>query len=104
MPLAMTRMSGSTSQCWTANISPVRPNPVWTSSAMSRMPCWRVISRSRGRKPGRRDDVAALAEDRLDDDRRDLLRVDELVERQVELRLPVAGAARSGAWAPPAAR
>ena len=52
MPLAMTRMSGSTSQCWTANISPVRPNPVWTSSAMSRMPCWRVISRSRGRKPG----------------------------------------------------
>ena len=52
MPLAMTRMSGSTSQWRTANISPVRPNPVWTSSAMSRMPCWRVISRSLGRNPG----------------------------------------------------
>ena len=52
IPLAMTRMSGSTSQWRTANISPVRPKPVWTSSAMSRIPCWRVISRSRGRKPG----------------------------------------------------
>ena len=40
----------------------------------------------------RRDDVAALAEDRLDDDRRHPVRVDELVEGQVELRLPVAGA------------
>ena len=99
----MTRMSGSTSQCRTANISPVRPKPVWTSSAMRRMPCWRVISRSRGRNARRRDDVAALAEDRLDDDRRDLVRVDELVERQVELLLPVAGA-RVGSCAPPAAR
>ena len=43
-------------------------------------------------EPRRRHDVAALAEDRLDDDRRDLVRVDELVERQVELGLPVAGA------------
>ena len=48
----MTTMSGSTSQWRTANISPVRPKPVWTSSAMSRIPCWRVISRSRGRNVG----------------------------------------------------
>ena len=52
MPLAMTRMSGSTSQWRTAKILPVRPKPVWTSSAMSRIPCSRVISRRRGRNPG----------------------------------------------------
>ncbi len=52
MPLAMTRMSGSTSQWRTAKISPVRAKPVWTSSAISRIPCRRVISRSRGRNPG----------------------------------------------------
>ena len=43
-------------------------------------------------EPRRRDDVAALTDDRLDDDRRDLVRVDELVEQQVEPLLPVAGA------------
>ena len=93
MPLAMTRMSGSTSQCCTANISPVRPKPgldLVGDRAGSRAGA--VISRSRGRNVGRRDEVAALAEDRLDDDRRDPLRVDQLVEREVELGLPVAGA------------
>ena len=44
----------------------------------------------------RRDDVAALAEDRLDDDRRHPVRVDDLVEEQVELRLPVARAGGIG--------
>ena len=50
-------------------------------------------------EPGRRDDVATLAEDGLDDDRGHALGVDELVERQVELRLPVAraGVGRMGA-------
>ena len=43
---------------------------------------------------GRRDEVAALAEDRLDDDGRDPVGVDELVEGQVELLLPVARAGR----------
>ena len=38
------------------------------------------------------DEVAALPENRLDDDPRDVFRVHELVERQVELGLPVAGA------------
>jgi fructose-1,6-bisphosphatase/inositol monophosphatase family enzyme len=36
----------------TANNSPVRPKPVWTSSAISRIPCCRVISRRRGRNAG----------------------------------------------------
>src|SRR5204862_3898698 len=40
----------------------------------------------------RRDDVAALAEDRLDDDRGHVLRIDVLVEGKVELGLPVADA------------
>jgi hypothetical protein len=40
----------------------------------------------------RRDDVATLAEHGLDDDRGHPLRVHHLVEEQVELRLPVAGA------------
>ena len=92
MPLAMTMMSGSTSQCWTANSSPVRPKPVWTSSAMSRIPCCAGDLAEARQEARRRDDVAALAEDRLDDHRGDLLGVDELVERQVELGLPVAGA------------
>ena len=57
-----------------------------------------------GQERRRRDEVAALAEDRLDDDRRDVLGVDVLVERQVELGLPVAGAALVGTCAPPGAR
>ena len=43
-------------------------------------------------EPGRWHDVTALAEDRLDDDRGHPVGVDELVEGQVELGLPVAGA------------
>ena len=38
IPLAMTRMSGSTPLCSSANQRPVRPKPVCTSSMMSRMP------------------------------------------------------------------
>ena len=36
--LATTVMSGTTPQCSVANIRPVRPNPVITSSQMSRTP------------------------------------------------------------------
>ena len=50
MPFAVSRMSGSTSQCWIAHILPVRPAPDWTSSAMSRIPWRSHSSRSRGRK------------------------------------------------------
>jgi hypothetical protein len=37
--LAIVTMSGSTSKCSIANIRPVRPKPVWISSAIKRMPC-----------------------------------------------------------------
>ena len=52
MPFAVSRMSGSTSQCWMAHILPVRPAPDWTSSAMSRIPWRSHSSRRRGRKSG----------------------------------------------------
>ena len=71
---------------------------------MSRMPCSRGDLAEARQEAGRRHDVAALAEDRLDDDRRDLVRVDELVEGQVELGLPVARAGGRVRAAPPDAR
>jgi hypothetical protein len=52
IPLAMTRMSGSTSQWLHREQLAGPPKPVWISSAMSRIPCCRVISRRRGRKAG----------------------------------------------------
>ena len=47
MPFAIVTMSASRPKCSHANIRPVRPMPDCTSSAMSRMPCLRVSSRSR---------------------------------------------------------
>jgi len=41
--LEATRMSGSIPQCSQANILPVRPNPVCTSSAITRMPYLRQM-------------------------------------------------------------
>ena len=38
-PLAVRITSGSTPQCWMAHIRPVRPMPLCTSSATSRIPC-----------------------------------------------------------------
>lgn len=38
-PLAIVIRSGTTPLCSMANILPVRPNPVWISSAIMRMPC-----------------------------------------------------------------
>ena len=49
-----------------------------------------------GQEPRRRDDVPALPEHRLDDDGGHPVRVDELVEGQVELGLPVARAGIGG--------
>ena len=83
MPLAVSRMSGSTPQCSTAHILPVRPAPDWTSSAISRMPCASQMSRRPWQEAVLRDDVAALALDRLDDDRRDLVGRRELVEQHL---------------------
>ena len=47
-PLAPTTMSGRTSQCSQANQRPVRPKPVITSSAISRMPCLRHTDATAG--------------------------------------------------------
>ena len=48
-PLAQVIMSGSTPYFSAAKAAPVRPNPVITSSKISRMPCLVQISRSRSR-------------------------------------------------------
>jgi hypothetical protein len=45
-PLAQVIMSGVTPKVCAAKALPVRPNPVMTSSKMSRMPCFVQISRS----------------------------------------------------------
>ncbi len=50
IPLASSRMSGTTPECSAANILPVRPMPVCTSSNTSMMPCASQSARSRGRK------------------------------------------------------
>ena len=52
MPLAVTRMSGFTSQWSTANHLPVRPQPAITSSAISSTPWRSQISRRRGKYSG----------------------------------------------------
>ncbi len=51
IPLATSRMSGTTPVCSAANILPVRPMPLCTSSNTSRMPCRSHSARSRARKP-----------------------------------------------------
>ena len=48
-PLAVVIMSGITPKCSAAKAEPRRPKPVMTSSKISRMPCFLVISRSRSR-------------------------------------------------------
>ena len=53
-------------------MSPVRPKPDWTSSAMKTMPSARTTRRARQEARGRHDE-SALALDRLDEDRRDLV-------------------------------
>ena len=83
IPLAERRMSGLTSQCSTAHILPVRPAPDWISSATRRIPCAVADLAEPLEEPVLGDDVAALALDRLDDDRRDLVRRGELVEQDL---------------------
>ena len=52
IPFADVMMSGLTSQCSMPNhLSPVRPQPVCTSSAINSPPCWRVISSTRSKYP-----------------------------------------------------
>ena len=51
MPLAMTIRSGTTDSCSLANMSPVRPKPVCTSSAMNTIPFSRQNAANAGRNP-----------------------------------------------------
>ena len=51
IPLAMVMMSGTTPSWLTANHSPVRQKPDWTSSAMKTMPFSLAHAASAGRKP-----------------------------------------------------
>ena len=107
MPLAMQTMSGSTPECSMDHHFPVRPAPDCTSSAMSRMPWRSQMRRISCRKFVGRDDVAALALDRLENDGGDLFGrqdgLEELLfdvaraaEREGLLLLRAAGAAAIG--------
>ena len=58
-PFANVTMSGATPQCPSANIRPVRPNPVMISSAMNSTLCLSQILRIAGKYRGRRNDAAA---------------------------------------------
>ena len=89
-------MSGSTSQWRTAKISPVLPDAGLDLVGDEEDPVGAGDLAEARQEAGRRDDVAALAEDRLDDDRRHVLGVGQRVQRQVQLLLPVAGAAGVG--------
>jgi len=51
IPFAVQRKSGATPSCSQANIVPVLPKPVATSSAMRKMPCSLVIRLISERKP-----------------------------------------------------
>ena len=75
--------------CSEAKRVPVRPKPVWTSSATKTMPCFLQVASRTSRKPVGRDDESALAEDWLDDDRRDVFSGDDLVEDVCEHALEV---------------
>ncbi len=61
--------SGSTPWCSMPHMLPVRPNPVCTSSTTNTIPCSSQMSPHALHELRRRDDEAALAEDRLHHDR-----------------------------------
>ena len=69
--LAMVIRSGTTPKCSIANILPVRPKPVWISSAISTMPCSSHSARSQLHGLGLDHVEAAFALHRLEDDGRD---------------------------------
>ena len=83
MPLAVSRMSGSTPQCSTAHILPVRPG-ARLDLVGDEQDAVLVADRAEALEEAvLGDDVAALALDRLDDDRRDLVGRGELVEQDL---------------------
>ena len=72
-------MSGSTFQCSTARNLPVRPRPVWISSATNSVPYFRQSSAAA--QIVWRGHVNALALDRLDEEGRDVAAAQRLFER-----------------------
>ena len=71
MPLATHSRSGATSSCSHANMVPVRPKPVATSSQMRSTSCSVHSSRARAQEAGRLHQHAGRAlHQRLDDERR----------------------------------
>ena len=73
MPFADVMMSGFTFQCSMPNhLSPVRPQPVCTSSAMNSPPCFSCDLVDAFEIARRRHDEAADADDRLGHERGDL--------------------------------
>ena len=96
MPLAASRMSGSTPQCSTAHILPVRPAPGLDLVGDEQDPV-RVADPPQALEEAvLGHDVAALALDRLDDDRRDLVGRRELVEEDLVEPAQVLDAAERG--------
>ena len=86
MPFAVVIRSGTMPSCSHANQAPVRQKPVWISSAMNRMPCSRRELDHARQEPVGRDDEAALALDRLDQHRRDVMRTDLRVDDVLQPR------------------
>ena len=78
MPLPASRMSGSTPSCSTAQNLPGAADPALHLVGDEQDAVLVAELPQPGQEAGRRDDVAALALDRLDEDRRDLLGVDEV--------------------------
>ncbi len=76
--------SGSMPKCSIANIRPVRPNPVCTSSATSRMPSRSQILRRPSTNSVGAGQEAALALLRLEHDRRDVIRRHRRHEQALE--------------------
>ena len=99
MPLAQDIMSGLTPCVCHANILPVRPKPVCTSSKISMIPYLSQISRTYCNPFARRYNVTALALYGFHQDGRDRIRIDQTLENIVklgEIRLGARAVPRSG--------
>ena len=83
IPFAVQMMSGSMPAWSTAHHFPVRPIPDCTSSATSRIPCLRQRRSSPCRNSGGAGEVAALALNRLDENRGHFRGIDEALEKFV---------------------
>ena len=99
MPLAITMMSGITPQCSIAQNRPVRPKPGLDLVRDEQDAVLGGELPQARQEPGGRHDVAALADDRLDDERGDPARVHELREQRRHGAPP--SRARSAASSPP---